>query len=157
MVRTIINKNENIEKQVKDLISQVKKGAFFRLEIETPLQTKVAFKNDKVVKHQVLVARIGIEYQNMAQNQNRITQAMSFGHYEKDYENYIIEYDKNGKTTKYLRYYIVNKIETTYMQNGKVVEYNDLINNNVIYNKKPSNKPNDNTRMVKLENIVAIG
>lgn len=157
MVRTIINHNGDIDKQIKDVINQVKKGTFFRLEIKAPLQTKVAYKNDKVEKTQVLVARIGIEYQNMAQNQNRITQPLPFGEYEKGYENYIISYEKNGKTTKYLRYYIVNKVETIYTMNGKVVDYNELIENNIIYNKKPSNKENDNTRIVKFENIVAMG
>ena len=132
-------------------IEGIKKGVFTTItQITTKKPTK-DFKDAIIEKHTQTVIRMGISYQNMKQNQNRITGKLPWGQWMAGYENYLIEH----KEKVYLRLYrdSIHQEKTVWYLNGKETTEKYLIENNIM---KPSTN-NNACYAIQIENIVSIG
>lgn len=138
MLKTNFIESNVVVEMVKDL----KKGAYYRLGYESNAKPLKRAKNENadIRKQTIVVARFGIEYQNIAINKDRQTGPMLNGAYyaENDY-TYIVT-QQNGN--KQLVAYVNQILETKYYFNGVEVEKQWLIDNEYISSAKP--KPNDN-------------
>ncbi len=127
---------------VENKVKELKKGAYYRLGYESnahPLKRAKA-ENAVIRKQTIVVARFGIEYQNMAINKDRQTGAMLNGAYYADNDYTYIVSQQNGN--RQLVAYVNQVIESKYYFNGVEIDKQYLIDNKYISN--PTPKPNGN-------------
>lgn len=134
------------------LIETIKKGAFTKISQRTTKKPLAKYKDSTIEKYTDLVVRMGISFQNMKQNQNRITGPLPWGQWMAGYENYLIEH--NGKV--YLRLYTddIHSVKSVWYLNGKETTKQYLEENKIIGKKSSKDSHCYN---ILIDNIISIG
>ena len=139
-------------KTIFEKIEGIIKGAFTKIEHKTIKKPLAAHKDAFIEKYTKTVIRMGISYQNMKQNQNRITGPLPWGQWVAGYENYLIEH----KGSLYLRLYMddVHSATTIWYLNGKETTKEYLEQNGYI---GKQSKNESKCYNINIENIISIG
>lgn len=134
------------ENQVKEEVKKLVKGAYYRLGYQSSVKTlaKAKKENATIVKQTIVVARFGIEFQNMAVNKDRVTGSMLYGKYEDGDYGYIVTRE-DGK--QQLVAYINQVLESKYYFNGVEVEKQWLKDNGYITTSEPKPNPSYSGRI----------
>lgn len=145
---------EIVKQEVKSLV----KGAYYRLGYESnahPLK-RAKEENAVITKQTIVIARFGIEFQNMAVNKDRQTGSMLNGaHYEEGDYTYIVT-QQNGN--QQLVAYVNKVIESKYYMNGIEVPKQWLQENKYISSSVRPQKENDSFRIQpSIEKIFELG
>ena len=140
------------KEQIISTIENIKKGAFYKLEILTPQKTLAAHKTDIINKYTKMVARFGIEYGKMKTHKDKIVGSLPWGEWVNGYEGYLIEHKGNT----YLRFYTsaVKSMVNQYILNGVVVDKQWLQDSKYI---SSTNRTPSDTFVVNVNNIISIG
>jgi hypothetical protein len=102
------------------------------------------------------VIKLGIKYANLKENKEKITGPLLWGKFSENFENYIIEHTKDGKTRYYLRVYVSKKHKTLvqWFIDGVETTKEYLVNEGIIadYERKDLSCFD-----IAIENIISLG
>lgn len=145
---------------IKKFLENYKVGTFVSIVTERSARVKKVALDMNIVKRSKIVARLGINYDNISQtkmnrtigNAPKENQGLVWGKWEQF--PYIIEH----KGTKYLRMY-ANKgqIQNEWFINGKQVSKDSLSNYLLSSETKPQTEDSIFTLSMKFDNIKSIG
>ena len=146
--------------KTEEIISNLrsKKGQFGRVVWEKSLKTRKDFKNLSIRKRTSMVARAGINYDNLAivkeKRENgslpEINAGLPWGEWVPDAFPYLISHKENT----YIRLYPSNNLETLYFMNGKLSSL-DEIKEFVLASELPKGEKPD-CISVNLDNVIEL-
>lgn len=150
-----------LEKEILNVIENTKKGTYVRIEhksVKTPLKEH---KGDLIEKYSITIGRLGCDYQNLKDTQQKITEGviepngqLKWGHWREGYVNLIIDH----KEKSYLRVSTSQVHHTTskWYLNGVETTKQWLIENKYISESKATSNITS-VFNIEFSNIIKIG